>query len=122
MDYYVTRDSLWDFCNIENFVSSIGGSRYGFFILSVETTLEAKYNDTFCAVFGSCLFGGDVFVRKIVRGSVTVEAVVIVPLIVFIFVVLVNIFFYYHDKNILLSVVCCKRKYARSGFRIVFFL
>ena len=41
--------------------------------------------------------------RKIVRGSVTVEAAVIVPLIVFIFVVLVNIFFYYHDKNILLS-------------------
>lgn len=41
--------------------------------------------------------------RKNVRGSVTVEASVIVPLLLFIFVVLVNIFFYYHDKNILMS-------------------
>ena len=41
--------------------------------------------------------------RKTTRGSVTVEASVIVPIILFIFVVLVNILFYYHDKNIMQS-------------------
>lgn len=40
---------------------------------------------------------------KTVRGSFTIEAAVIVPLILFIFGVLVHILFYWHDKNILMS-------------------
>lgn len=37
------------------------------------------------------------------RGSFTVEAAVIIPLILFIFGVLLHILFYWHDKNILMS-------------------
>lgn len=38
-----------------------------------------------------------------VRGSFTIEAAVIVPMILFIFIVLLHILFYWHDKNILTS-------------------
>ena len=37
------------------------------------------------------------------RGSFTIEASLIVPVILFIFVILMNILFYWHDKNILMS-------------------
>lgn len=40
---------------------------------------------------------------KHIRGSFTIEAAVIVPLILFIFGVLLHILFYWHDKNILMS-------------------
>ena len=39
---------------------------------------------------------------KSVRGGFTIEATVIVPLILFIFGVLLHILFYWHDKNILM--------------------
>jgi len=41
--------------------------------------------------------------KKKAKGSLTVEAAVIVPLILFIFGVLMHILFYWHDKNILMS-------------------
>lgn len=41
---------------------------------------------------------------KKVRGSFTVEAAVIVPLILFVFGILLHTLFYYHDKNILMAV------------------
>ena len=41
--------------------------------------------------------------RKKIKGSFTVEAAIIVPMILFLFSVLVHILFYYHDKNILMS-------------------
>ncbi len=41
--------------------------------------------------------------KKYVKGSFTIEAAVIVPLILFIFGVLMHILFYWHDKNILFS-------------------
>lgn len=37
------------------------------------------------------------------NGSFTIEAAIIVPVIMFIFVSLVHILFYWHDKNILMS-------------------
>lgn len=40
---------------------------------------------------------------KNVRGSFTIEAAIIVPLILFIFGILLHILFYWHDKNILMS-------------------
>ena len=40
---------------------------------------------------------------KNIRGSFTIEAAVIVPMILFIFGVLMHILFYWHDKNILMS-------------------
>ena len=40
---------------------------------------------------------------KCLRGSFTIEAAVIVPLIIVIFGVLLHILFYWHDKNILMS-------------------
>lgn len=40
---------------------------------------------------------------KSMRGSFTIEAAVIVPVILFIFGVLLHILFYWHDKNILMS-------------------
>lgn len=40
---------------------------------------------------------------KTMRGSFTVEAAVIVPIILLIFSVLLHILFYWHDKNILMS-------------------
>lgn len=40
---------------------------------------------------------------KRLRGSFTIEAAVIVPVILFIFGVLLHILFYWHDKNILMS-------------------
>lgn len=40
---------------------------------------------------------------KRLRGSFTIEAAIIVPLILFIFGVLLHILFYWHDKNILMS-------------------
>lgn len=41
--------------------------------------------------------------KKRLRGSFTIEAAVIVPLILFIFSMLMYILFYYHDKNVLLG-------------------
>ena len=38
---------------------------------------------------------------KKVRGSFTVEAAVIIPLIMWVFGILLHILFYYHDKNVL---------------------
>lgn len=40
---------------------------------------------------------------KKVKGSLTIEAAVIVPLILFIFGILLHILFYWHDKIILIS-------------------
>lgn len=40
---------------------------------------------------------------KRVRGNFTIEAAIIVPLILFIFGILLHILFYWHDKNILMS-------------------
>ena len=40
---------------------------------------------------------------KNIKGSFTIEAAIIVPLILFIFGVLLHILFYWHDKNILMS-------------------
>lgn len=54
-----------------------------------------------------------------VKGSVTVEAAVIIPLILFVFAVSVYILFYLHDKNILTSVshetVVCATGYESFG-------
>lgn len=41
--------------------------------------------------------------RRRVCGSFTIEAAIIVPLIVFIFGILLHILFYWHDKNVLIS-------------------
>ncbi len=41
--------------------------------------------------------------RKMVRGSFTIEAAVIVPIILLIFGILLHILFYWHDKIILIS-------------------
>lgn len=41
--------------------------------------------------------------KKKIKGSFTIEAAIIVPLILFIFGVLLHILFYWHDKNILMS-------------------
>lgn len=40
---------------------------------------------------------------KTLRGSLTIEAALIVPIILLIFGVLLHILFYWHDKNILMS-------------------
>ena len=39
--------------------------------------------------------------RKTCRGSMTIEAAVIVPLILMVFAVMVNVLFYVHDKNVI---------------------
>lgn len=41
--------------------------------------------------------------KKSLRGSLTVEAAVIIPIILLVFSVLLNILFYYHDKNIIMG-------------------
>lgn len=78
-------------------------------VLSVEMSLETERNHTVRSVFDHCVFGGHVVVkekckRKQVRGSLTVEAAVIVPFIMLVFATLLYIMFYYHDKNILTAV------------------
>lgn len=40
--------------------------------------------------------------KKSLRGSLTIEAAVIVPLILLVFSVLIHILFYYHDKNVII--------------------
>lgn len=42
--------------------------------------------------------------RKNLSGSVTVEGALVVPVILFVFGILLNMLFYYHDKNIVLAV------------------
>ena len=42
--------------------------------------------------------------RKDIKGSVTIEAAIIVPLILGVFMVIVWILFYYHDKNVIAAV------------------
>ena len=42
--------------------------------------------------------------RKKMRGSLTIEAAVIVPIILWIFAILVILLFYYHDKNVVTAV------------------
>lgn len=39
--------------------------------------------------------------RKVVRGSFTIEAAVIVPLILLVFAVALNSLFYYHDRDVI---------------------
>ena len=41
--------------------------------------------------------------KKYIKGSFTIEAAVIVPIILFIFGILLHILFYWHDKIILMS-------------------
>lgn len=41
--------------------------------------------------------------KRRVRGTFTIEAAVIVPLILVIFIVIMNLLFYYHDKNLVLA-------------------
>ena len=41
--------------------------------------------------------------KKKIRGSFTIEATVIVPLILLVFGILLHILFYYHDKNVLMA-------------------
>lgn len=41
--------------------------------------------------------------RTKIKGSITIEAALVVPLILFIFGILLYMLFYYHDKNILLA-------------------
>lgn len=42
--------------------------------------------------------------KKEVKGSITIEAAVIVPIILGVFVVIVWVLFYYHDKNVIAAV------------------
>lgn len=70
-------------------------------VFALETQVEKTGDGSVCAVFGDCMFGGDGDMK--VKGSFTIEAAIIVPLILFLFSVLVHILFYYHDKNVLLS-------------------
>lgn len=42
--------------------------------------------------------------RKELPASITVEAALIVPVILFVFGVLLNLLFYYHDKNVVTAV------------------
>ena len=65
--------------------------------------METKCNIAVCAVSDHFLSGGVLSVRKRVRGSFTVEAAIIVPVILFMFGILLHILFYWHDKNILMS-------------------
>ena len=37
------------------------------------------------------------------KGSFTIEAAFVIPLILFLFVILMYLFFYYHDKNVLIA-------------------
>lgn len=41
--------------------------------------------------------------KKELRGNFTVEAAVIIPLIMMVFVISLHVLFYYHDKNILMG-------------------
>lgn len=42
--------------------------------------------------------------KKDVKGSITIEAAVIVPIIMGVFIVITWILFYYHDKNVIAAV------------------
>lgn len=42
--------------------------------------------------------------KESLRGSITIEAAVIVPLILTVFALLVTVLFYYHDKNVVACV------------------
>lgn len=42
--------------------------------------------------------------KESLRGSITIEAAVIVPLILTVFALLVTVLFYYHDKNVVAAV------------------
>ena len=87
-----TRRSLCSF-------NSCGSSLFGVFM---EASLETEHDTTVRSVSNHFIYRSNDFMRRI-KGSFTVEAAVIVPLIVFIFGVLLHILFYWHDKNILIS-------------------
>ena len=72
------------------------------FHISMEAPLETEHDTTIRSVSNHFIYRSNDFMRRI-KGSFTVEAAVIVPLIVFIFGVLLHILFYWHDKNILIS-------------------
>lgn len=42
--------------------------------------------------------------KRIMRGSITIEASVIVPMIFMVFALIITALFYYHDKNVVASV------------------
>lgn len=43
--------------------------------------------------------------RKKLRGSLTIEASFVIPIVLFIFAMLMTLFFYYHDKTVLAGAV-----------------
>ena len=43
--------------------------------------------------------------KKVWKGSITIEASVIVPMIFMVFALVITALFYYHDKNVVASVV-----------------
>ena len=63
--------------------------------------VEPKLFASVCSVSDGGICGGGVSLKRAYKGSFTIEASVIVPTILMMFVVLVYLLFYFHDKNVL---------------------
>ena len=50
--------------------------------------------------------------RKELTGGITVEAALLIPVILFVFGVLLHALFYYHDKNVVKAVTCDTTSYG----------
>ena len=42
--------------------------------------------------------------KKFLRGSLTIEAAVIVPILLWMFAIIITLLFYFHDKNVLTAI------------------
>lgn len=65
--------------------------------------MEAKRNLALRPISRNRIHRGDVWMRQKLRGSFTIEATYIIPLILLVLGVVFHVLFYYHDKNILLG-------------------
>ena len=63
--------------------------------------MEKEYYDSIRALFGRGIYRCGMHMRKRVKGSLTIEAAIIIPLAIFVVGVLMYSLFYYHDKIVL---------------------
>ena len=63
--------------------------------------MEKEYHHSVCPIYGSSILGGGVHMSRKVKGSLTIEATVIIPLAIFVIGILLYSLFYYHDKIVL---------------------
>ncbi len=61
---------------------------------------KRRIENTFCTIFADRIFWRDIFVRKMKKGSFTIEAALLMPLVLMILMSMLYLDFFVHDRGI----------------------